>query len=30
MTLKSPVARNFVNNESAMPIKPVCIMPITF
>ena len=23
------MARNFVDNESAMPIRPVCIMPIT-
>ena len=26
----TPVARNFVNNVSAMPIEPVCIIPITF
>ena len=26
----APVARNFVNNVSAMPIEPVCIIPITF
>ena len=24
------VARNIVNNSSAMPTRPVCIMPITF
>ena len=27
---RTPVARNFVNNESVMPIRPVCIMPISF
>ena len=27
---ESPVARNFVNNVSAMLIEPVCIIPITF
>jgi hypothetical protein len=28
--MRSPVARSFVNNASAMPIRPVCIIPITF
>ena len=27
---EAPVACNIVNNVSAIPIRPVCIMPITF
>jgi hypothetical protein len=30
MQVSTPVAHTIVNNASAMPIEPVCIIPMVF